>query len=61
MIVVQFLLFQVSDGEVPIAFVGGVITEERSFVSTSGELTITFRSDSSVQHSGYEAYFVIAG
>ena len=45
----------------PIAFVGGVITEERSFVSTSGELTIIFRSDSSVQFQGYEAYYVIAG
>ena len=48
-----------SDG-VTLGYVSGNVTEEKSFLSTNGALTVIFESDYSQQHQGYEGYFVIA-
>ena len=50
----------ISDG-ITLGTVSGYLSNPRSFISTNGEITIRFTSDSSVTYQGYEAYFVIAG
>lgn len=52
---------KVMSGDVTLGSISGEVTAPVSFVSTNGELTVRFTSDYSIQYSGYEASFRVAG
>ena len=60
LILIHLSSFQVLSDGVSLGYVSGNVTEEKSFLSSNGALTVIFESDYSQQYQGYEGYFLIA-